>query len=341
MVCQRRSYWWLGVLTKHHSKSGICGVPVHIKGFHRCWVCWCTMKVDWNWKKNQLTKLIAKISRGEGEEFLKLLKAVWVGKNDLKIQRPPEFFDPTKPGCFKPSHWSWYRNPSWNHSDPSVATWLYFGRNYRCLKSPGGWFSAPNLQVDDENGGKAMNPMDSVFDLDALRKALLLGKFSREVFLKRVENHSVWCFLYQKKSFKFWGCLFSRILVLYFLWSLKTAGRSVGSAPAAPRPTRPTWWVFFSTRKRRLGVKIQSGKLVCHGCWRPPSPPTARYGWGKGQIIGRQHPWTIDMWSQHPWTRNIWCIYGPASLGTSPPPQKKICKTPFLAHISIKIKWIR
>eukprot|EP00435_Cladocopium_sp_Y103_P057349 s505_g19.t1 len=26
--------------------------------------------------------------------------------------------------------------------------------------------------VDDENGGKAMNPMDSVFDLDALRAAL-------------------------------------------------------------------------------------------------------------------------------------------------------------------------
>jgi len=46
--------------------------------------------------------------------------------------------------------------------------------------------TAPNLQVDDENGGKAMNPMDSVFDLDALRKALLLGKFSWEVFLKRV-----------------------------------------------------------------------------------------------------------------------------------------------------------
>ena len=29
--------------------------------------------------------------------------------------------------------------------------------------------------VDDENGGKAMNPMDSVFDLEKLRKALQLG----------------------------------------------------------------------------------------------------------------------------------------------------------------------
>ena len=29
--------------------------------------------------------------------------------------------------------------------------------------------------MDDENGGKAMNPMDSVFDLDALRAALPLG----------------------------------------------------------------------------------------------------------------------------------------------------------------------
>ena len=29
--------------------------------------------------------------------------------------------------------------------------------------------------MDDEKGGKAMNPMDSVFDLDALRAALPLG----------------------------------------------------------------------------------------------------------------------------------------------------------------------
>lgn len=188
MVCQRRSYWWLGVLTKHHSKSGVCNVPVHIKGVSP--LLGLLMHNE-SWLKLLKNQLKAKISRGEGEEILKLLKAVWVGKNDLKIQRPPEFFDPTKPGCFKPSHWSWYRNPSWNHSDPSVATWLYFGRNYRCLKSPGVWFSAPNLQVDDENGGKAMNPMDSVFDLDALRKALLLGKISWEVFLKRVENHSM------------------------------------------------------------------------------------------------------------------------------------------------------
>ena len=29
--------------------------------------------------------------------------------------------------------------------------------------------------MDDENGGKAMNPMDSVFDLEKLRAALPLG----------------------------------------------------------------------------------------------------------------------------------------------------------------------
>ena len=222
-----------------------------------------------------------------------------------------------KPGCFKPSHWSWYRNPSWNHSDPSVATWLYFGRNYRCLKSPGVWFSAPNLQVDDENGGKAMNPMDSVFDLDALRKALLLGKISWEVFLKRVENHSMLrkfislVFFVSKEELQILGLSFLKnIGALFALESEKKQEGQLG----APRLRPALAWGqlgggFFATRKRPLGVKIQSGKLVCHGCWRPPSPPTARYGWGKGQIIGRQHPWTIDMWSQHPWTIDIWCIY--------------------------------
>ena len=33
----------------------------------------------------------------------------------------------------------------------------------------------PERVDDTENGGKAMNPMDSVFDLDALRAALYLG----------------------------------------------------------------------------------------------------------------------------------------------------------------------
>lgn len=77
MVCQRRSYWWLGVLTKHHSKSGVCNVPVHIKGVSP--LLGLLMHNE-SWLKLLKNQLKAKISRGEGEEILKLLKAVWVGK---------------------------------------------------------------------------------------------------------------------------------------------------------------------------------------------------------------------------------------------------------------------
>lgn len=121
--------------------------------------------------------------------------------------------------------------------------------------------------------------------------------FWREWFDSMLRKFRFWCFLYQKKSFKFWAFLLSSIWCFIFFGVWKKNRKVSWERRSAP--WGPTWWGFFATRKRPLGVKIQSGKLVCHGCWRPPSPPTARYGWGKGQIIGSQHPWTID----------IWCIY--------------------------------
>ena len=56
---------------------------------------------------------------------------------------------------------------------------------------------SPALKVDDENGGKAMNPMDSVFDLEKLRAALMLALdyswlcFSGD-FLAKILGLTIW-----------------------------------------------------------------------------------------------------------------------------------------------------
>ena len=90
-----------------------------------------------------------------------------------------------------------------------------------------------------------MNPMDSVFDLDALRKALLLGKISWEVFLKRVENHSMLrkfislVFFVSKEELQILGLSFLKnIGALFALESEKKQEGQLG-APERQRPGQP------------------------------------------------------------------------------------------------------